>query len=205
MTINMVQKDTNNIPVFQPFTEFVLNENSKINMTVTTVTAHSPKGARVKYYIAGGNVNNAFRIDNYRGIISIDNPLDFEDTQDYALWIEARDTSNDPLSAYKKLNIIIVDINDNAPHFEKILYNTTIYETNIVGTSVMHVLAKDADSGNNGKIMYHITKGNTKDAFEIDRRGLIKTKNQIDREDIDYYQLIVEAVDQVSIFIFYYS
>lgn len=196
----MVQKDTNNIPVFEPMTEFVLNENSKLNMTVTTVVAHSPKGSRVRYYIAGGNVHNAFRIDDYRGIISIANPLDFEDTQDYALWIEAQDISSDPLSAYRKLNIIIVDINDNAPHFQKILYNASIYETNTVGSSVIRVLAKDADSGNNGKITYHITDGNTKDAFEIDRRGLIKTKNKIDRESIDYYHLIVEAVDQVSLF-----
>eukprot|EP00106_Octopus_bimaculoides_P021842 XP_014789284.1 PREDICTED: cadherin-related tumor suppressor-like [Octopus bimaculoides] len=197
VTIHLLQKNKTRRPQFTlAKTEFKLEENSSLNTTVTRLSGVSPKAVPLKYFIAGGNINNAFGIDPKRNDLIIANQLDFEETSYYSLWIGTSDTSSDPLTSYKELRIFIADINDNAPYFDQMHYYTSFEETNEIGKTVVCVSAKDADSGKNGKVTYKITNGNSKDAFQIKSSGCISTKNQIDREKIDFYQLTIKAVDQ---------
>lgn len=55
------------------------------------------------------------------------------------LWLQAKDTASQPLSAYKKLTVTVEDKNDNRPRFNTSFYTTNFMENQPLGTSVMQV------------------------------------------------------------------
>ena len=61
--------------------------------------------------------------------------------------------------------IDVTDENDNAPTFEKSSYYAMITENRKIGSSVIKILAKDPDSGSNGKVGYSLA--NTNGIFQI--------------------------------------
>lgn len=172
-----------------------LEENKPAGHSVVTVQATSSTGGSVKYYIAGGNVGQSFTIDESTGNVRVLSAVDYEMTQKFDLWIEARDAMN--LSAFRKLVINVQDLNDNVPRFSQPIYSTSIIENSDIGSSVLQIMATDSDIGNNGLVAYRLST--TDSTFQINQdTGLITTIGELNREDIDSYNLIVEAVDQVS-------
>lgn len=67
------------------------------------------------------------------------------------------------------LTILVLDVNDNAPVFQRKDYAVTVPEDVAVGTEVLRVLATSADIGPNAEITYHIRLGNELGKFTIDR------------------------------------
>ena len=124
---------------------------------------------------------------------------DYESTTSYKLWIEVRDNNhNPPLSTYGKMTIDIIDANDNPPVFDKIYYNATVLEDQFGSIFVTEVTASDVDSGDNGRVAYSIIGGNEMNHFRINAQGEITTRSSLDREEIDGYHLVIQAVDSVS-------
>mgnify|MGYP001549370697 CR=1 FL=1 len=65
--------------------------------------------------------------------------------------------------------------------------------------NVATVTAVDPDSGENGRISYHLAPGGPSNVFEVDSvTGEIHTVNKLDREKVDSYTLVIQAVDHVS-------
>lgn len=67
------------------------------------------------------------------------------------------------------LTILVLDVNDNAPVFQRRDYAVTVPEDVAVGTEVLRVLATSADIGSNAEITYRIRSGNELGKFIIDR------------------------------------
>lgn len=63
----------------------------------------------------------------------------------------------------------MLDVNDNAPVFQRRDYAVTVPEDVAVGTEVLRVMATSADIGPNAEITYHIRAGNELGKFTIDR------------------------------------
>uniref|UniRef100_A0A8C6SGZ4 FAT atypical cadherin 4 n=1 Tax=Neogobius melanostomus TaxID=47308 RepID=A0A8C6SGZ4_9GOBI len=103
----------------------------------------------LSYYIASGNLDNAFHIDQLSGELSIRHQLDYEHIQKYVLWIEARDQGFPPYSSYEKLEITVLDVNDNHPVFEKDPFHAEILENLSPQEDTNHYIVKVAahDSG----------------------------------------------------------
>uniref|UniRef100_A0A673FLZ2 Cadherin domain-containing protein n=1 Tax=Sinocyclocheilus rhinocerous TaxID=307959 RepID=A0A673FLZ2_9TELE len=136
----------------------------------------------LSYYIASGNLDNAFHIDQLSGELSIKKPLDYENIEKYVLWIEARDQGFPPYSAYEKVEIAVLDVNDNHPTFEQEPFHAEILE-NLSPQRVLIVSAFDQDSGPNGQLEYAIIEGNQENSFSINRAtGEIRTTRPLDRE-----------------------
>ena len=71
-----------------------------------------------------------------------------------------------------------------------------ISEDTKVGIVVMRVLAKDKDTGYNGKLWYTITSGNLDSCFIIDSQsGLIRLARPLDRELRSSYNLTLKICD----------
>lgn len=68
------------------------------------------------------------------------------------------------------LTILVLDVNDNAPVFQRRDYAVTVPEDVAVGTEVVRVLATSADIGPNAEITYNIRSGNELGKFTIDRK-----------------------------------
>ncbi|KAF5892830.1 protocadherin Fat 4, partial [Clarias magur] len=174
---------------------FTFPENQAINTVVTKVTGSSTRAGPLSYYIASGNLDNAFHVDQLSGELSIKKALDYENIDKYVLWIEARDQSFPPYSAYGKIEITVLDINDNSPVFEKEPFYAEILE-NLSPQRVLVVSALDEDSGPNGQLEYAITEGNQENSFSINRAtGEIRTTRPLDREKVAQYILRVKATD----------
>uniref|UniRef100_A0A3B4CZQ3 Protocadherin Fat 4 n=1 Tax=Pygocentrus nattereri TaxID=42514 RepID=A0A3B4CZQ3_PYGNA len=175
---------------------FTFPENQAINTIVTKVSGSSARAGPLSYYIASGNLDNAFHVDQLSGELSIKKPLDYENIQKYVLWIEARDQSFPPYSAYEKIEITVLDVNDNNPVFEKEPFHAEILE-NLSPQRVLVVSALDQDSGPNGHLEYTITDGNKENSFSINRAtGEIRTTRPLDREKVSRYSLSVKASDR---------
>ena len=100
------------------------------------------------------------------------------------------------------VNIKLIDINDNAPVFDKPPYVGHILENSKPGSLIMSVAANDYDDptmGQNAQLRYQIAEnkkfGNL-DVFSInDTTGQIYQNLMLDREQIDKYMIEVCATD----------
>ncbi|XP_046896500.1 protocadherin Fat 4 [Hypomesus transpacificus] len=177
---------------------FTFPENQHTNTVVTTVTGSSTRGGSLSYYIASGNLDNSFQIDQLTGELSIKRSLDYEHIQKYILWIEARDQGFPPYSAYEKVEITLTDVNDNHPVFDREPFHAQILE-NLSPQRVLLVTAVDQDSGPSGQLEYAIVDGNKENSFSVNRAtGEIRTTRPLDREKVAQYALKVKATDRGS-------
>lgn len=77
------------------------------------------------------------------------------------------------------------DVNDVTPQFPEIMYNATISENFLEGSTVINVVANDTDSGNNGRLRYSITvlTAGGENLFRVDENtGTIFSAGTFDRE-----------------------
>lgn len=194
-------KSANLFPVFAspPKTYFTLKENVAEGQLVTKLSATSPKketAGNIQYAIAGGNVGDALKIDSVTGEVLVTGKgLDYETLPLYEVWIEARDSDYPPLRTVLELEINVTDSNDNAPVIETALYNSSVLEEEPPPLLVVKIVATDADSNENGQISFKLID-DYEGAFELDSEtGEVYTSMRLDREDIPFYELVVEAVD----------
>uniref|UniRef100_A0A8C5FNI2 FAT atypical cadherin 4 n=1 Tax=Gadus morhua TaxID=8049 RepID=A0A8C5FNI2_GADMO len=181
-----------------PERSFTFPESQPTNTVVTTVTGSSTRGGPLSFYIASGNLDDAFHVDQLSGELLIRRPLDYEHIQKYVLWIEARDQGFPPYSSYAKVEVALLDVNDNHPLFDREPFHADILE-NLAPQRVLLVSAVDQDSGPNGQLEYAIVDGNKENSFSINRAtGEIRTTRPLDREKVAQYALRVKATDRGS-------
>ncbi|CAH2300904.1 protocadherin Fat 4 [Pelobates cultripes] len=175
---------------------FTFPENQAVGTLVSTLFGSSSRGGSLSFYIASGNFGNTFHIDELSGQLQIRNPLDFETISKYVLWIEARDMGFPPFSSYEKLEINVLDVNDNQPQFKQDPFISEIME-NLSPRKILTVSAVDKDSGSNGQLDYTIVDGNKDNYFHINRgTGEIRSTRSLDREKISQHTLSIKASDK---------
>ncbi|KAM3601137.1 uncharacterized protein V6R79_008280 [Siganus canaliculatus] len=153
---------------------------------------------RTVVYSLVDSVNGFFSIDPISGIIILERPLDRESQDTYRLRVQATDQAGQQgaLSSQVDLTILVLDVNDNAPVFQRRDYAVTVPEDVAVGTEVQRVLATSVDIGLNAEITYRIRSGNELGKFSIDRNmGSISVADDLDFEVCKDYYLTVEAWD----------
>ncbi|XP_047738845.1 putative neural-cadherin 2, partial [Hyalella azteca] len=90
----------------------------------------------------------------------------------------------------------ILDVNDNAPSFEKVQQIVRISEDAPLGTVVAKVPAFDLDQNRNGLVRYSLAgRRGSSLHFGIDHTGTIRTIGLVDREAISKHSLVVHATD----------
>ncbi|XP_060039989.1 protocadherin Fat 4 isoform X2 [Erinaceus europaeus] len=173
-------------------------ESQPAGTPVTRVAATSPRGQPLSFYLASGNLGGTFQVDPLGGQVSIARPLDFERTQRYELWVEARDGGFPPFSSYARLDVSVLDINDNAPAFTRDPFEAEVPE-NLPARSLLTVSAVDRDSGPNGQLTFEIMQGNAEGAFSLHPdTGELRSLRPLDRERTALYELTVRAADRGS-------
>ncbi|KAM4678503.1 protocadherin-1 isoform 2-T2 [Discoglossus pictus] len=127
--------------------------------------------------------------------------LDREQRDSYDLTIKVQDGGNPPRASSALLRIAIIDINDNAPKFERMLYEAMLSENSPIGHSVLQVKANDSDQGSNAEIDYtfHQASDHVRRLLHLDRAtGLVTVQGAIDREDVGTLRFSVVAKDKGS-------
>lgn len=72
-----------------------------------------------------------------------------------------------------------MDVNDNAPQFDRLLYEASLAKNAIIGSSVLTVFAEDNDSPANGQITYFIAPDETAPIEHHDDFHFFKIVNSV--------------------------
>ncbi|XP_061463309.1 protocadherin alpha-10-like [Rhineura floridana] len=132
----------------------------------------------------------------------LQNALDREKFSVHHLLLIATDGGLPELTGTVQLKITVLDANDNVPVFNQSVYEVHLPENITEGTSLLTLTAYDLDEGTNKEIVYSFSNmmpSHVRHIFSIDSNtGEIKMKGKIDFEDINLFELQVEAADQGS-------
>ncbi|XP_039201512.1 cadherin EGF LAG seven-pass G-type receptor 3 isoform X1 [Crotalus tigris] len=197
--INITDANTHR-PVFQSAHYSVsVNEDRPIGSTVVVISATDDdvgENARITYYLED-NIPQ-FRIDANTGAITLQAELDYEDQVTYTLAITAKDNGIPQKADTTYVEIMVNDVNDNAPQFVSAHYQGVISEDSPPFTSVLQISATDRDAHANGRVQYTFQNGEDGDGdFIIEpTSGIIRTIRRLDRESIPVYELTAYAVDR---------
>ena len=99
-------------------------------------------------------------------------PFNFEARNYYELKIVARNLEfMGNASSSNRVQVRIIDRNDNAPQFEKTSYNIKIMEDESIGTTLLVLQASDNDTGINAEIQYNLHESFDSHFFHIEKRN----------------------------------
>ncbi|XP_036379751.1 protocadherin-16-like [Megalops cyprinoides] len=191
-----VTDENDNAPAFSSPTAVSVMEDQPVGFVVLYVMARDAdegENGRVSYRIQTGNTGGRFSLNPNTGSLSILKALDREEQGVYNLTIVAEDHGTPQHSTTQLLSVQVIDVNDEAPWFEKSEFEAQIMENQSPGTVVLTVSASDRDQGANGQVTYG---GIAEDGFIINPvTGVISTTKALDREVQDRYMLTVYAKD----------
>ncbi|XP_062986157.1 protocadherin gamma-B4-like isoform X18 [Elgaria multicarinata webbii] len=190
-----------NPPVFsQELYKISLKENTPKGSSVIQVKATDrDEGSygQVKYTYSNvpENVHKLFFLDPNNGTIITKEALDFEETEKYAMTIEAGDGGG--LVTHCNVEIKILDENDNAPEVNLASLSSPLPEDSAKGTLVALINVNDRDSGDNGKITCHLQSNWQFKIVPISNNYYkLLTDGPLDRESTPEYNITITATDK---------
>lgn len=197
--INITDANTHR-PVFQSAHYSVsVNEDRPVGSTVVVISASDDdvgENARITYLLEDNLPQ--FRIDADSGAITLQATLDYEDQVTYTLAITARDNGIPQKADTTYVEVMVNDVNDNAPQFVASHYTGLVSEDAPPFTSVLQISATDRDAHANGRVQYTFQNGEDGDGdFTIEpTSGIVRTVRRLDREAMPVYELTAYAVDR---------
>ncbi|MFT7810361.1 protocadherin-7 isoform X1 [Arapaima gigas] len=125
--------------------------------------------------------------------------LDREQRDSYELTLRVRDGGDPPRSSQAILRVMITDVNDNSPRFEKSVYEADLAENSSPGVPILQLKAADADVGVNGQIEYVFGAAteSVRRLLRLDEgSGWLSVLHRIDREEVSQLRFTVMARDR---------
>ncbi|XP_037656912.1 protocadherin alpha-10 isoform X8 [Choloepus didactylus] len=126
--------------------------------------------------------------------------LDREENHQLRLLLTATDGGKPELTGSVSLSILVLDANDNAPIFDRSVYEVKMYENPANQSLVIWLNASDADEGINKEMTYSFSSlipPSIRRKFLINERtGEIRVNDGIDFEDSNTYEIHVDVTDK---------
>nr|XP_019933745.1 PREDICTED: protocadherin gamma-A3-like [Paralichthys olivaceus] len=192
-----------NSPVFnQSIYKGSVIENAPKGTPIVTVNASdadSGLNGRVTYFFSKSKAGIAdlFDIDEATGRIYVAKEIDYENDKKIEFRVEAKDQGG--LTDSSKVEIEVIDVNDNAPVINVMSFTSSVSEDSPAGTTIGIINVKDVDSGENGQIRCMIEgsvpfkiKSNVRNYYALITDALL------DREHLSEWNITVIASDAGS-------
>ncbi|KAI4901849.1 hypothetical protein NFI96_034596 [Prochilodus magdalenae] len=191
--------DTNdNSPAFVSMETVHVAEDAEIGSLLFRLLAideDEGENGHVTYSLIGGNEDGHFYLER-SGHLYLNSSLNYESQHAYGLIVQASDSGVPSLSSTQTLTVEVLDVNDEAPVFERRVYVAAVAENREPGQLVVRVSAVDLDSEENAIVIYSLLPGPGYEFFTIDSHtGLVSTSTQLDREIHHSFTLRVQAED----------
>nr|XP_003417088.1 cadherin-1 [Loxodonta africana] len=184
------------------------NEKGPFPKNLVRIKSSRDKEIEVFYSITGEGADRppvgVFVIERKTGWLKVTRPLDREQISNYTLLSHAVSSNGDAVEDPMEIVITVTDQNDNKPVFTQAVFQGSVMEGAVPGTSVMQVTATDADDDvntYNAAIVYTIENQEPTlphdNMFTINRdTGVISVVTSgLDRESVPKYTLVVKATD----------
>lgn len=195
------------IPIFtqEEYIFAPVSELAPVGTSVGTILA-AAMNQTIFYSIVEGNELGHFKVNNMTGVISTAKPLDYESVTSYILRVQADSMivvmSNlrvPSKSNTAKVFIEVRDENDHPPVFTRKLYIGGVTEDTKIFSSVLKIIATDADTGNYSANAYRLIIPPTaegQDSFVIETyTGIIKSAIMFRNMRRSYFKFEVVATD----------
>ncbi|KAK2166152.1 hypothetical protein LSH36_41g08015 [Paralvinella palmiformis] len=199
-----------NTPVFsQRLYEHSLKESASLGSSFIVPSATDKDSPRygVRTYELHSDMNLepfvlevSDKPDGSLGIrIKLVQALDRELQDQYTLSLWGYDGGDPPNSAAMEILVTVEDSNDNDPVFDRTSYEVSVPEDLPLHSTIIQVIAKDNDLGDNGLIEYMFSPQTSSlygQVFGINPdSGEIYVKRKLDHEMVKVYNLLVTAQD----------
>uniref|UniRef100_A0A8C5DN72 Cadherin domain-containing protein n=1 Tax=Gouania willdenowi TaxID=441366 RepID=A0A8C5DN72_GOUWI len=126
--------------------------------------------------------------------------LDREQQAVHHLTLTAVDGGVPTRTGTASIIVRVLDVNDNAPSFDKDSYVFNVMENSPIGSLVVKLNATDLDEGSNSDVVYSYslyTSERTQEMFNLNpESGEIRVKEMINYEDLKVYEMEVIASDK---------
>ncbi|XP_042566745.1 protocadherin beta-16-like isoform X42 [Clupea harengus] len=188
----------------------IISESNEISENSETGTVVAMMNIQDADTAENGNVNCVLNenipfiiqssSDGFYSIIT-DNVLDREQVSGYNITVTCSDDGVPSLSSSVMLSLKITDVNDNAPVFDRGIYEASILENNAPGVSVFTVKAKDADWNQNARVSYILEESSVNGVLISSYvsvsadSGVIRAVCSFDYEQIKNFQFHIRAQD----------
>ncbi|CAG01549.1 unnamed protein product, partial [Tetraodon nigroviridis] len=127
-------------------------------------------------------------------------PLDREQTPYHQLILSAVDGGTPEKTGSAKINVRVLDSNDNIPTFDSSVYKVKLLENSPKDTLVIKLNATDLDEGTNGEVYYSFssyTPERVRQMFSMDTNtGEIRVRSNVDYEETNSYEMYIQAMDK---------
>ncbi|XP_041621751.1 protocadherin alpha-10-like [Vulpes lagopus] len=126
--------------------------------------------------------------------------LDREENPQLQLLLTATDGGKPEYTGSVTLLILVLDANDNAPIFDRSVYEVKMYENSANQTLVIWLNASDADEGINKEMIYSfsalVSPSIRRKFLMNEKTGEIRVNDAIDFEDSNTYEIHVDVTDR---------
>uniref|UniRef100_A0A8D2JDV5 Protocadherin gamma-C3 n=1 Tax=Varanus komodoensis TaxID=61221 RepID=A0A8D2JDV5_VARKO len=197
-----------NAPAFaQPSYAVFVRENNPPGAHIFTVSASDPdlaENALLSYWMDenehfGLNLGDFARGSSLPELVLLQ-PLDREQSARHQLVLTAVDGGQPARSGSARIDVLVLDTNDNPPAFDRGTYTATLPEDAAPGTLVVKLNASDPDEGSNGELLYSFssyTPQKVRQLFHVDPvSGEVRVNGTLDYEEASFYEIYVQASDR---------
>ncbi|XP_078053550.1 cadherin 89D [Augochlora pura] len=187
---------------FYPMPEYPIFTQINFSSPIQATDCDMDINVAVRYDIISGNERGFFQLDPKNGTLFLKRAIDLDAEKNlpsntFTLQIHASQVDNPLKTAAARAEVEVLDLNDNLPEFEVDLYNISIVENLPNGFSVLQVIARDRDQGDNGQFDYELR--DPSGAFSVDpKSGWLTVKDQsvLDREKRNHLRMKVLAIER---------
>uniref|UniRef100_A0AAQ5X5R9 Cadherin domain-containing protein n=1 Tax=Amphiprion ocellaris TaxID=80972 RepID=A0AAQ5X5R9_AMPOC len=124
--------------------------------------------------------------------------LDREQQAVHNLILTAVDSGVPTRTGTASIIVRVLDVNDNAPSFDKDKYVVDVMENSPIGSLVIKLNATDLDEGSNSDVVYSYRLSS--EPFELDSKtGKLTVKGCLDYEEKQVYEIKVLAADKGAV------
>ncbi|XP_056151309.1 cadherin EGF LAG seven-pass G-type receptor 1-like [Lampris incognitus] len=205
--ITIIVLDINdNFPVFEKsvYKVTLAEKSARGNVIIkpTATDADEGSNAEIEYSFGSrtpASVLQVFEMNSVTGEIVLKGDLDYETTASYGIDITAKDKGSPEMEGHCRVQVDVMDINDNAPEIVLTSQPSAVREDAPSGTVVALISVRDLDSGDNSKVSLQLPKGSPfslKPSFS--NNYALVTSGVLDRESFSEYKIDITATDAGS-------
>lgn len=152
-----------NPPIFDKASYVIhVKESLKVGTVITTLNASDPDSGKngTFHFLLSPSLDAKTFFCDKDGVLSLKEAVDRERKDAYEINFAVQDEGVPPQRSEATMKIIVDDVNDEIPKFEKSSYFFELREELPAGTEVGQVIAHDADIGDNGQFTYSMLNDN---------------------------------------------
>ncbi|XP_017559227.2 protocadherin alpha-3-like [Pygocentrus nattereri] len=205
LKVNVMDVNDNAPVCGKPLYKARISENSPSGTSVIAVHANDaddgPNGEIVYSFVNHDNdgIIDSFAINSESGEITVKGELDHEINSAAEIRVQAKDKGPNPRSAFCKILVEILDVNDNYPEISVTSLVNVIKEDSPDGTMVGLLTVKDKDANKNGAAGLKL-EGSVPFTLQntYKNRYSLTVKGTLDRETVAQYNITIIASDEGS-------